>query len=233
MLTVDDLHNPARKTGFNYVKKSSTVKSRPFQAQKFGGPSTDGKRGSGLLWCGPYRLTAEEAAQDYCEYINGLVEQPQAAPTLNTPGHVRRKSVVNERDPEEEAAWGVIRDRNAQRAGRQGYVYCIGVTSDPYAVKVGYSVNPEARVGELQTGNPRILVLLGKKEGTLEDERALHAKYIRDNTVGEWFKTSPALLGEFGLDSNIIGVKSPELYTHEEYIAGQTHSRSLSEAFDY
>lgn len=189
--------------------------------------------GSPTRWNGPRRATAEEAAQDYCDFINEL-GQPPVTPTLNTPGHVRRpKEVV--KDHEVEAALGVLRDHKAQRAGRQGYVYCIGAKADPGLVKVGYSVNPEARAGELQTGNGRHLFLLACFEGTLADERALHAKYIKDNTVGEWFHSSPALLAEFGLNyKTFVGERGPDrVYTHDEYLAGQAHSRSLSDAFDY
>lgn len=95
------------------------------------------------------------------------------------------------------AARGMIRDWEAQqRKNAQGYVYCIG---DGTAVKIGYSVAPAKRVPELQTGNPRILTLLGFIKGTEADERALHRKYRKDNILQEWFRPSPALLSEFGI----------------------------------
>lgn len=64
-------------------------------------------------------------------------------------------------------------------------------------VKIGYSVNPEARVGELQTGNPRQLYLVAKMPGTEEDERRIHAKFIHKNIIGEWFYGDADVLGEF------------------------------------
>lgn len=107
------------------------------------------------------------------------------------------------RDPEVQAALGVLRDAQAQRKGRQGYIYCIaekgvgGFYGSP--VKIGYSVKPEARPAELQTGNPRPLKLLGQIKGTRATERALHEKYINQNLVGEWFRPTTALLSEFGI----------------------------------
>lgn len=204
MMTIDDLRNPKRKSGFDYV--SSAVDSRPgrtnplpYQSRSaFGGakkrhPSS--KNGSDFSWRGPRRATPEEAAQDYCDYANGL---GIAAPTtLNYPGHaVRPKGPV---DSEVQAALGVLRDARAQRRGRQGYVYCIGEKSGGNLgyVKIGYSVNPEARVGELQTGNPRVLYLVAKMPGTEEDERRIHAKFIHKNIVGEWFSATADVLAEF------------------------------------
>lgn len=106
---------------------------------------------------------------------------------LNYPGHATRPK--DELPSEVQDALGVLRDHKAQRAGRQGYVYCIGerANSNIGYVKIGYSVNPEARVGELQTGNPRVLYLLAKMPGTEADERALHARFAHKNVVGEWF----------------------------------------------
>lgn len=78
-------------------------------------------------------------------------------------------------------------------------MYLIGVTNDDWAVKVGYSTNPQARVSEHQTSNGRILELLAYKPGTPADERDLHARYVKDNTVCEWFHPSLELFAEFGL----------------------------------
>lgn len=121
------------------------------------------------------------------------------AAVLNTGKHSGKREGLL-RDEEVEAALGVLRDYRAQRAGRQGYVYLIAAKNDDWAVKVGYSTNPEARVGEHQTGNGRLLELLAYKPGTQADEHKLHMKYIRDNTVCEWFRPSADLFTEFGLD---------------------------------
>lgn len=199
MLTINDIRNPKRKSGFTHVHSHESANSDrgrtpTWRAEiNIGG----GNRKDRPSWRGPSRKNPIEAAQDYCDYVNGL-DIPVSSP-LNTAGHGSLRDSV-ERDAEVEAALGVLRDAKAQRAGRQGYVYLIGVKGDGFGVKIGYSVKPEARVGELQTGNPRVLQLLASMPGTLEDERRIHSDFIDDNLVGEWFQPSEALLGEFGLD---------------------------------
>lgn len=189
-LTIEDIRNPDRISGFSHVGKSTGP--NPYQAVVRYQQGLSGSRA-----VGPRRATAEQSAQDYCDYINGggatLVSSG-----VNTAGHKGRRSVL-ERDEEVEAALGMLRDARAQRAGRQGYVYLIGVEGDDWGVKVGYSVNPEARVPELQTGSPRILRLLATFKGTTADERSLHSRYLCDNLVGEWFRPTPELLSEFDL----------------------------------
>jgi hypothetical protein len=119
---------------------------------------------------------------------------------LRSAGHTAKRDRLPD-DPEVQAALGVLRDARGQRQGNQGYVYCIGEAEGVSPlVKIGYSTNPEARVGELQTGNGRQLFLLAYFAGTEADEKALHAKYIKDNTLQEWFTPSDGLLGEFGCD---------------------------------
>jgi hypothetical protein len=184
-LTIEDLRDPSRASGFRYVTyRAHRAATKPFQAQH--GPKRH---------LGPRRATAEEAAQDYCDHVNG--RQIPTPRLLRSAGHKRPKRRTLPRDPEVEAALGVLRDARAQREGEQGYVYCIGERDRLYAVKIGYSVNPPKRVPELQTGNPRTLVLLGYFPGTEDDEKAMHAKYAEDNILQEWFRPSPALLSEF------------------------------------
>lgn len=202
MLTVENIRNPQNVSGFSHVRFAKRglrdgPNWKPYQAETHKG--INGER-----WQGPRRSTAEEAAQDYCDYING---NEIAVATLSTAGHETRKQQI-ERDPEYESALGVIRDFKAQEKGKQGYVYLIGVEGDDYGVKIGYSVKPPARCGELQTGNPRKLFLLASFEGTLEDERRIHAAYLKDNLIGEWFRPSAGLFKEFGLRSPFGGYVS-------------------------
>lgn len=146
-------------------------------------------------WNGPRRATALEAAQDYCDYVNSLQATP-ATPALRQAGHSYQID-EQDTDPEYLAALGVLRDRRAQKEGKQGYVYLI---TDGEYLKIGYSVNPPKRVAELQTGNARLLSLVGTIEGTEEDERLLHAKYARHNVLQEWFELHEEILAEFGVN---------------------------------
>lgn len=167
----------------------------PYVANVYGGT----RDRAGRQWQGPRRQTAVEAAQDYCDYVNGLpvIQRPKGRP--KRAGHSVTRTTPVARDPEVEAALGVLRDFRAQRRGVQGYVYLI---TDGEYVKIGYSVNPPKRVAELQTGNARVLSLLGTIKGTEQDERALHAKYAHLNVLQEWFELDSAILAEFGADVN-------------------------------
>ena len=197
-LTPQDIQNPARISGYDHVGYNAEADKprpkKPYQGVAYGGSRSK----AGMAWIGPRRATAEEAAQDYCDYMNGNGVTP--APRVKSAGHKGKRDGLR-RDAELEAALGLIRDRRGENEGKQGYVYCIGEAEGVAPlVKIGYSTNPEARVAELQTGNGRHLFLLGYFAGTIEDEKALHAKYIKDNTLAEWFRPSDALLGEFGYD---------------------------------
>lgn len=191
-ITPRDIRNTSI-SGYGHVSyddKGSAV--RPYRAN-------NGAKSTGTpTWYGPRRATALEAAQDYCDYINtGGVAAPA---TLRNAGHKgRRKSVPH--DAEEAAALGVLRDKRAQRQHKIGFVYCI---TDGTAVKIGYSLKPEARVAELQTGNPRRLRLLASMIGTELTEKALHVKYLRHNVLQEWFRPTTALLSEFGLTKEAL-----------------------------
>lgn len=195
-ITPKDIENPKRKSGYDHVNSAKS------------GPSTAGIRtfvekwkardrridvNGKYLFTGPVRSTPEQAAQDYCDYINGNAITPSV--TLKTAGH-SYKLDRTKNDPEVEAAYGIIRDAKAQKAGKQGYVYLMVEKGKKYA-KIGYSVNPEKRIAEVQTGNPRQLTLVGKIKGTPSDEAKMHAKYIKQNVLQEWFKVTPELLKEF------------------------------------
>lgn len=192
MITPKDIRNTKRKSGYDHVASKEglpTPRPKPYQARS--GHTGAGRKTN--YWFGACRATALEAAQDYCDYINGNNIQPTV--TLKTAGHnynIERAEL----DPEVEAAYGVIRDYKAQKRGKQGFVYLIVEKGGRYG-KIGYSVNPQKRIAEVQTGNPRPLRLFGTIPGTEDTERALHAKYIKDNALQEWFKLSDELKREF------------------------------------
>ena len=63
-------------------------------------------------------------------------------------------------------------------------------------IKIGYSGKdePDERIGKLQTGNPRELVLLLTHPGDRSFERILHKQFAFLHVQGEWFKPGPELL---------------------------------------
>lgn len=207
MITPSDLKNPARKSGYNYVGPAGRgpTSGRPawhYQARagmSFS-PKTQVRK---LGWKGPLRKTPLEAAQDYCDYVNGNPAAQQ--PVLKSAGHTAKRQSLP-MDDEVQEALGILRDARAARAGRQGYVYLIAEDLPGGALvygKVGFSTNPPARVAELQTGNPRKLRLLYSKPGTEADEAALHAKYAHKNVLQEWFLITKELLLEWDAEHQI------------------------------
>lgn len=201
MLAPKDLANASRKSGYDHVNSANGGQNGHGNSGQFWRAASGAKKVPGDTWRGPSRSTPLEAAQDYCDYINsGQVATPAR---LKTAGH--QYTVDRTLDEEVQAALGVLRDAEGQREGKQGYVYCIreAIPGGGFShVKIGYSTNPWKRVAELQTGNPRPLALVSMKEGTLEDERAIHAKYIRLNILQEWFTTTKEMLLEFDLDQD-------------------------------
>ncbi len=202
MITPSDIKNPKRKSGFNHVQSHGG--GTPIAKRRWRGIAYRGSADrSGRSWFGPSRANPDDAAQDYCDHINGL---GAAAPVvLKTAGH---EYTIDESDtdPEYQAALVVMRDRRAQRAGKQGYVYLITEELPGGALlyaKIGYSVNPKKRVAELQTGNARKLVLLYAMPGTEEDERRLHTKYVKANVLQEWFRITPELICEFPVETKV------------------------------
>lgn len=218
MLTPADIRSPNAVSGFKYVYQRTGGeggKANPWFASKRIGSTRHG-------WRGPRRATPLEAAQDYCDYMNG--QQATPAPVLKSAGHKQKqpkRSKPFSKQQELDRARKKVRELEAlKREGSQGFLYLIGmeyptafpprdpgrVNIWPSAVKVGWSENPEARIATLQTGNPIKLVLCATKPGTLEDERALHAKYLHVNILQEWFRPTLPLLLEFGLREAIRGV---------------------------
>lgn len=151
-----------------------------------------GNRGRICVSC--YRETERIRQQSY----RAASAVGTAFSTLN---HAVRKGAALTDD--ERTALAILREaRAARKGGTAGYVYLIcerwndGRAS---AFKVGFSVDPEARVGELQTGNCRPLELLAKKPGTLSDEASLHKSFSEHHIQGEWFRPSQDVASHFGV----------------------------------
>lgn len=197
-LTVEDLRNPERRSGFNYVAAvagPSRGNAHPYFQAKWN--SGGGERSDLPKFRGPARDTAEAAAQDYCDFRNGAQQSVgRLTVNLNRAGHHAKR-----------VAKGALRRKRSGRrrqAAKLGYVYCIGEEGSATAVKIGYAGTPTLRIGSLQTGNPRKLVILGVLRGTKADERELHAEYQEHNILGEWFRPTARLLSEFDLEPEMI-----------------------------
>lgn len=201
LLTIEDIRNPARKSGFDHVNQNNGEYNNRTPTWRAEGPygSANSARGK---WRGPSRYDATLAAQDYCDYINdNAVTVPATLATLDKSDRpVAARRTLTDR---EKTARAVIREetvKNPPKALHDPICYLIGVKGDSYAVKVGYAdYNVYSRLDSLQTGNPRELVLLGQLPGGKATESALHAKYATWNILQEWFWPAASLLLEFGL----------------------------------
>lgn len=78
---------------------------------------------------------------------------------------------------------------------KRNFVYFIQQGTDG-PIKIGSSVDPQARLRALQTANPHPLRLLAKAPGDVRDERALHERFSEHRINGclEWFSPAPDLL---------------------------------------
>lgn len=207
MLTIEDLKNPKLISGFHHVYNN---KIGPAGGGGRGGyQGRSGAKARGTLatdWYGPMRKTAEEAAQDYCDYMNGRAATP--APSLKradkAPRPTAPRRVVSEREKAAAAIVAEEKAKNPREKLHDPVCYLIGA-QEPYiggdhAVKIGHANdNVFTRLDDLQTGNHRLLVLLATLPGGEETEDKLHVKHAECNILNEWFRPSKAVLAEFGL----------------------------------
>lgn len=223
-MTIEDIRDSSRASGFQHVDANNSAGTKGHGGGKpYRGRGKQDGRGR-PDWRGPRRATAEEAAADYVAYVNNSLTP--ATPALKSAGH---KRVTKVSSPAVQAARQALRDalaaEKASKPASRGYIYLVGEIASnalglsdsrkwelikPMAVKVGYSDDPpvEGRTAGLQTSNPRILVLLGTLRGYKADEDAMHAKYIEDNVLHEWFRPTPELFSEFG-----VSIKAESLST--------------------
>lgn len=205
LLTIEDIRNSKRASGFDHVGdcagQAKNRRSDRWRAQA-GVGNTHGSRDAALpsRWKGPVRSRPEVAAQDYCDHINGNPQVARKSAALKTANHP--KAVKLPVTPAVQVALDILRDARA-KVSDQGTVYLVaeGPLKLLPAVKIGWTSKtpPAARLGDYQAGNPRKLHMLATRPGTKTDEAALHAKYIDDNVLGEWFRPTSALLSEFGI----------------------------------
>ena len=84
---------------------------------------------------------------------------------------------------------------------RLGHVYFVQSSGPGGPIKIGWSQDIPRRVGELQTANAHALRVIGKIEGTMQDEAAMHVRFAHLRMEAEWFRDAPeihALLTDSG-----------------------------------
>jgi hypothetical protein len=68
---------------------------------------------------------------------------------------------------------------------RPGKVYFARLPGQ--GIKIGFSVNPERRMKDLQIGASASILLVGTVEGTMTDEARFHERFHEHRIRGEWF----------------------------------------------
>lgn len=94
-------------------------------------------------------------------------------------------------------------------------------------IKIGITVYPPKRIGELQTGCPWPITLLGVRAGEPHHENWLHKRFSKSRMTGEWFECSEELLSFIAtvLHSDF---QWPEILRKPERVI---ESNKLAEAF--
>lgn len=86
------------------------------------------------------------------------------------------------------------------RSAPVGFIYFVTcLSSEHYPIKIGWSATPlEARMAQLQCGNPNLLTVIATLVGSQEDERKLHFYFAHLHVRGEWFLRGADLLDYIG-----------------------------------
>lgn len=66
--------------------------------------------------------------------------------------------------------------------------------TDGEFIKIGKANDPNQRLSELQTGNPKSLWIIKQIKGDEKQERMLHQVFKTWHHRGEWFRANPAML---------------------------------------
>lgn len=85
-----------------------------------------------------------------------------------------------------------------------GKVYFIQTLAESGLVKIGYSIHPKVRLRALQSASGHRLRLLHAEPGSMQDETALHRRFAKHRTEGEWFHPVPELL-EYIESRRVVG----------------------------
>jgi hypothetical protein len=89
------------------------------------------------------------------------------------------------------------------------YIYFI---QDGDAVKIGISLDPAARLKDLQLGNPRPLSILFQIEGDLDGEAMLHKLLAAERIRSEWFSLG-GILRTF--TTNLFEARKAQLFARD------------------
>jgi hypothetical protein len=83
------------------------------------------------------------------------------------------------------------------RKSARPQVYFIGSRAEMTAlVKIGYTIDVESRLSNLQVGNPISLSILATVDGGKNVEASYHMRFASQRREGEWFVINKPILAE-------------------------------------
>jgi len=95
----------------------------------------------------------------------------------------------------------------------RGRIYFVQMGRTIGPIKIGFTrKRVETRMAELQVGNPELLVLLGARLGTKEEEQALHKEFRDLHLRGEWFAFHHSLLEKIQQELSTITSSSEAMF---------------------
>ena len=101
------------------------------------------------------------------------------------------------------------------------------------AVKIGFSVEPVARLPEIQWGCPLPLTLEAVMPGKHEDEARLHRWFAEERITGEWFRLSEMI--ELVIKSNAVphktGLKRQYTAIRKPRVPKHWHAKSAEQKY--
>lgn len=101
------------------------------------------------------------------------------------------------------------------------------------AVKIGFSVEPLARLPEIQWGCPLPLTLEAVMSGTHQDEARMHRWFAEERITGEWFRLSEMI--ELVIKNNAVphatGLKRSYAHTRKPRVARQWHRKTAEQKY--
>lgn len=149
LMTVNDLRNPTCKSGFDHVNNAKGG-SKPGSSNENWTPKWRATKGPRLVgkphldWRGPVRTSAHRAAQDYCDYVNGLTTP--TAPVLRYPAVTVEMGTTKRHSPKQQAP-PVTVTRPVFKGKHDLYdvVLYDAATEQVFRRKVGITANGEQR----------------------------------------------------------------------------------------
>ena len=84
-------------------------------------------------------------------------------------------------------------------------------------IKIGFSNDPQKRLGELQTGSSNSLRLIGSIPGGKDLESKLHSDFAHLKLKNEWFHATQGLRGFIEIE---LGLRHPNVAMHDVGIDG-------------